>query len=266
MQRILRDQARKYAFDWRDQPLLRVQSGETFEIDEGILHFPQGDQQGLAVGSERLVIAAAGGLIVRLVRTAPEDRSGDSGSEGEHPVFPIEKPRDVDGLESAARSEAEIRVERRFRDPDFGAGGAEILLGGAHVGAAVEDLRGKSGADVGKGACRAALADGKSGWGRPAKHGEGVFRRAALALDEAEVVVREFEFRAGAARGDVVVQTRVGAGFLDIERVLAAFDGALQNRGLRIETTQEEILPRHFRGDAEPLGIEERLRGGGLGG
>jgi amidase len=33
MQRILRDQARKYAFNWQDEPLLRVQSGETFEIE-----------------------------------------------------------------------------------------------------------------------------------------------------------------------------------------------------------------------------------------
>lgn len=33
MQRILRDQARKYAFDWRDEPLLRVQPGERFEIE-----------------------------------------------------------------------------------------------------------------------------------------------------------------------------------------------------------------------------------------
>jgi amidase len=33
MQRILRDQARKYAFDWRDQPLLRVLPGESFEIE-----------------------------------------------------------------------------------------------------------------------------------------------------------------------------------------------------------------------------------------
>lgn len=33
MQRIEREQARKYAFDWRDEPLLRVQPGETFEID-----------------------------------------------------------------------------------------------------------------------------------------------------------------------------------------------------------------------------------------
>jgi amidase len=33
MQRIIRDQARKYAFDWRDEPLLRVQQGETFEIE-----------------------------------------------------------------------------------------------------------------------------------------------------------------------------------------------------------------------------------------
>src|SRR5205085_7430936 len=33
MQRILREQARKYAFDWRDQPLLRVQPGETFEVE-----------------------------------------------------------------------------------------------------------------------------------------------------------------------------------------------------------------------------------------
>ncbi len=33
MQRILRDQARKYAFDWEDRPLLRVQPGEVFEIE-----------------------------------------------------------------------------------------------------------------------------------------------------------------------------------------------------------------------------------------
>jgi acetamidase/formamidase len=33
MQRIHRDQARKYAFDWRDEPLLRVQPGETFEVE-----------------------------------------------------------------------------------------------------------------------------------------------------------------------------------------------------------------------------------------
>jgi acetamidase/formamidase len=33
MQRIEREQARKYAFDWRDEPLLRVAAGETFEIE-----------------------------------------------------------------------------------------------------------------------------------------------------------------------------------------------------------------------------------------
>jgi acetamidase/formamidase len=33
MQRIVRDQARKYAFDWRDQPLLRVELGESFEME-----------------------------------------------------------------------------------------------------------------------------------------------------------------------------------------------------------------------------------------
>ncbi len=33
MQRISREQARKYAFDWRDEPLLRVERGESFEIE-----------------------------------------------------------------------------------------------------------------------------------------------------------------------------------------------------------------------------------------
>ncbi|HEX7448469.1 MAG TPA: acetamidase/formamidase family protein [Pirellulales bacterium] len=33
MQRIVREQARKYAFDWRDEPLLRVRPGESFEIE-----------------------------------------------------------------------------------------------------------------------------------------------------------------------------------------------------------------------------------------
>jgi acetamidase/formamidase len=33
MQKITRDLARKYAFDWEDEPLLRVRPGETFEIE-----------------------------------------------------------------------------------------------------------------------------------------------------------------------------------------------------------------------------------------
>ncbi len=33
MQRILRESARKFAFDWRDEPLLRVQPGEAFEVE-----------------------------------------------------------------------------------------------------------------------------------------------------------------------------------------------------------------------------------------
>jgi amidase len=33
MKRITREQARKYAFDWRDQPLLRVEPGEAFETE-----------------------------------------------------------------------------------------------------------------------------------------------------------------------------------------------------------------------------------------
>jgi acetamidase/formamidase len=33
MQRIVREQAKKYAFDWRDEPLLHVDRGETFEIE-----------------------------------------------------------------------------------------------------------------------------------------------------------------------------------------------------------------------------------------
>jgi acetamidase/formamidase len=33
MQRISRDQARKFAFDWRDEPLLRVKPGEAVEVE-----------------------------------------------------------------------------------------------------------------------------------------------------------------------------------------------------------------------------------------
>jgi amidase len=33
VQRILREQATRYAFDWRDEPLLRVKPGESFEIE-----------------------------------------------------------------------------------------------------------------------------------------------------------------------------------------------------------------------------------------
>jgi acetamidase/formamidase len=33
MQRIVREQARKYALDWRDTPLIKVQPGEVFEVE-----------------------------------------------------------------------------------------------------------------------------------------------------------------------------------------------------------------------------------------
>ena len=33
MQRISREDAKKYAFDWRDEPLLRVARGESFELE-----------------------------------------------------------------------------------------------------------------------------------------------------------------------------------------------------------------------------------------
>jgi len=33
MQKVLRELARKYAFDWRDEPLLRVKPGEAFELE-----------------------------------------------------------------------------------------------------------------------------------------------------------------------------------------------------------------------------------------
>jgi acetamidase/formamidase len=42
MQRIRRNQALKYAFDWRDEPLLRVQPGERFALetwDAGAVYF-----------------------------------------------------------------------------------------------------------------------------------------------------------------------------------------------------------------------------------
>src|SRR4051812_28622311 len=33
MQKITREQSRKYAFNWQDEPLIRVQPGEVFEIE-----------------------------------------------------------------------------------------------------------------------------------------------------------------------------------------------------------------------------------------
>ena len=57
MQRITRDQARKYAFDWRDEPLLRVQPGEAFEIetcDASTGYFKTGGRQGHPRSAARL--------------------------------------------------------------------------------------------------------------------------------------------------------------------------------------------------------------------
>jgi amidase len=50
MQRIVREQAKKYAFDWRDKPLLVVESGETFEVetyDAGTGYFKSPDDKAI---------------------------------------------------------------------------------------------------------------------------------------------------------------------------------------------------------------------------
>ena len=111
---------------------------------------------------------------------------------------------DIDGLESTAGAEHEVRIERGFRDADLGAGGAEFLLGGAHVRAAVENGGGESGADDGQRAVRLAAGDAEIRRGGGTEHGERVFRGAALALDDAEVVFGEVHFGLGAAGGEAV--------------------------------------------------------------
>jgi acetamidase/formamidase len=48
VQRISREKARKYAFDWRDEPLLRVKPGESFELetyDASTGYFKSADDQ-----------------------------------------------------------------------------------------------------------------------------------------------------------------------------------------------------------------------------
>lgn len=50
MQRIEREQARKFAFDWRDEPLLRVRPGESFEVetyDAGSGYFKSADDKAI---------------------------------------------------------------------------------------------------------------------------------------------------------------------------------------------------------------------------
>jgi amidase len=50
VQKIHREQARKYAFDWRDEPLLRVRPGEPFEVetyDAGTGYFKTADDKAI---------------------------------------------------------------------------------------------------------------------------------------------------------------------------------------------------------------------------
>jgi amidase len=50
MQRILRENAKKFAFDWRDEPLLRVNAGEVFELetfDASVGYFKSSDDKAI---------------------------------------------------------------------------------------------------------------------------------------------------------------------------------------------------------------------------
>jgi len=75
MQRIPRDQAPKYAFDWRDAPVLRVRCGESFEIEThdasrgyqpgalsylGDVHASQGDTEFTGTAAETTARSASG--------------------------------------------------------------------------------------------------------------------------------------------------------------------------------------------------------------
>ena len=83
MQRITREQARKYAFDWRDEPLLRVKPGEPFEI-EWELHpkdyvFPEGHRIGLVITSN----------LTDYVTLDPMARNVSIKLDGSHLVLPV---------------------------------------------------------------------------------------------------------------------------------------------------------------------------------
>lgn len=241
-------------------------TGKAFEIDEGVLDFAEGDEEGLAVFREGFVAAADGGVEVGADFAAVEDGSGDACAEGEDAVFPVEEAGDIEGFEASAGGEDEVRVECGFGDADAGVGGAEVQLGGADVGAAGKDFRGESRADGGKGDFPDTGGKGKRGRTRAAEDGEGVLGSAALALDKGKVVFREFHLGGGATGGEAVDEAGVGLGFLDVERFGAAGNGVADDGFLSVEPTEDEILTGDLAGEAKALGIEQRLGGGGLGG
>jgi hypothetical protein len=73
MQRIAREQARKYAFDWEDEPLLRVECGESFEIetyDASTGYFRSARGQGYSVAPARVRQEPAAGQSDRRSRLA----------------------------------------------------------------------------------------------------------------------------------------------------------------------------------------------------
>ncbi len=235
------------------------------QIDEGVLHFLQGDEQGLAVAGHRFIEGATGSFVVRLPRAAVDQRGDDARAQRKHPVFPIEEVRSAGSFEAGAGDQVDVRIELGLRRTDAGVGGAEPFERSADVGAAGHHLGGQAGEDVRQLAGRVTLAGADVEIRRPraAKYGKGVFGRSALALDVGQVVARELEFGARTRRRKAVGQASLGASHFEVERLLAAAERVVEDRFLGIQSAQHEVLPRDFGGDAETLGVEQR--GGGLG-
>ena len=124
MQRIPRDQARKYAFDWRRRPLLRVQPGENFEMetwDASTGYFKLGRRQGDSGAASRLRSQPAAGQpdrrpdLPRRGRARRHARRRHRGDPGRRPFLDRHRPEP----RPARRIDALAGTVGRLHDQDL---------------------------------------------------------------------------------------------------------------------------------------------------
>ena len=154
---------------------------------------------------------------VGLVAAGVEDRLQQLRRAGERERAALEQARELAARGAEIGGQRDAREERRPRGTDVGVGGEQLLLGGADVGPALEQLRRQAGRQRRSGS---AAASSGSGGGRSAgqrladEQHQRVLVERALAQRLRERGPRAFEQRLGLAvvelRRRAVVEAQLG--------------------------------------------------------
>jgi len=216
---------------------------------QGVLDVFEGGENILLITVEGLALALVLHLDVGADAAGVEEVPGDAGRDVPEAAAPIGEMAELFALQAQGGGDGELGIEVGGRDADAGAGGGELALGAADIGAAAEQLGGEAGRDLGR-----ALGDrldllqlGDEGPRLAAEEdAQAVAGLVALGLERGDLGLGAGNLSLGAGDVELAAAGQPGLGLRDLGGVLLDLDVALGDLDLLLEAAELEVISRDF--------------------